>query len=126
MSKYFNGDGSGYNPYEAAATGATLPDDQLPQTTTVFETPQLTADDHVWRQEGYSIMDACQPRTMHCISTGISIGPGRLLHRDGQGKYSIIDETRPELDDKRATPELAKSEADKAEKEWLARQKKKK
>lgn len=73
----------------------TYTDDELaglPQTSQVFEAPNLIFDAHQWRQEGYELHDACSPSTATCVSVGIPIPSGKLLVKKGGG-YDLIDET---------------------------------
>lgn len=70
-----------------------LPDDQLPQTTQVFDAPKMEADAHDWQQQGYHIIDACNPQRHDCHSGGIPIGFGKMLVKK-DGRYDIVDETR--------------------------------
>lgn len=59
--------------------------DNLPQTETIFETPQLDFDKHVWIQEGYQAMDQC------CGHPPVSLPSGKLLIKEN-GRYRLVDE----------------------------------
>lgn len=102
MNRY-NGDGSSWTPEEVA---------ELPSTETVFTPVKMEFDNHIWTQEGYEIIDGCAT----CPRYGVPIPAGTMLVKGEDGLYALIDETRPELDDKRASKELADKEAKKAEK----------
>lgn len=70
------------------------PDDQeLPQTTQVFDAPQMDANGHDWRQEGYAIYDNCSPKTPVCYIGAIPIKNGTMLIKNKEGKYDFINES---------------------------------
>lgn len=66
-------------------------EDDIPQTTKVFDVPQLVVDQHEWRQEGYYIMDACSPGRPDCHNVGIPIPSGNTLIKK-EGRYDLIPE----------------------------------
>lgn len=63
----------------------------LPQTTTVFDVPQLDISAHDWLQQGYHIVDNCNPTRPDCHQGGIPIPTGKTLVKRG-GAYDLVDE----------------------------------
>jgi hypothetical protein len=57
----------------------------LPQTTTVFDVPQLKIDDHIWVQQGNHIIEQCHDHR------GIPIPAGTMLVKGLEG-YKLVDE----------------------------------
>lgn len=69
------------------------PDDQeLPQTTQIFDAPTMDANAHDWQQQGYSIYDNCSPKKPDCYSGGIPIRNGTMLIKK-EGRYDFINES---------------------------------
>jgi hypothetical protein len=66
----------------------------LPQTEKVFEAPKLTANEHEWQQQGYIISDNCQPKRANCPHVGIPIPSGKLLIKNKNGGYELVNERR--------------------------------
>lgn len=70
-----------------------MDDNELPQTSTVFDRPKLEIDQHDFQQQGYMITDVCSPKTAACEPVGIPIPSGKLLIRK-DGHYDLVDERR--------------------------------
>lgn len=56
----------------------------LPQTTHIFEAPEVNLDEHELIQQGYTVTDRC-----HGVS--FNIPSGKTLIKDG-GKYKLVNE----------------------------------
>lgn len=65
--------------------------ENLPQTTKIFDRPEMTFDDHDWQQQGYMITDICSPKRADCHNVGIPIPSGKMLVKRN-GKYDIVPE----------------------------------
>jgi hypothetical protein len=63
----------------------------LPQTPNVFDKPALVFNDHKWIQQGYEVIDDCNPKTPACHPGGIPIPSGKTLVKRGK-EYDLIDE----------------------------------
>jgi hypothetical protein len=61
----------------------------LPQTSMIFQVPDLNLNDHDLRQENYTVYDSC------CNDRPFNIGDGRLLVGQ-KGAYKIVDELAKE------------------------------
>lgn len=85
------------NEYPKAMNGdgTTYVEPETPQTDTVFIPPDLDLNGHKWLQQGYDIIDQCAT----CPRYGIAV-PGMLLVLE-KGRYKLVDESRPELAEKR-------------------------
>lgn len=68
------------------------PEQELPQTTQVFDAPQMDANKHDWKQEAYSIYDTCSPKKPDCYSGQIPIKNGTMLIKNKEGKYDFVAE----------------------------------
>jgi len=65
--------------------------ERLPQTPTVFNQPKLVVNHHDWIQQGYHILDNCNPKTVLCHHGGIPIPVGKTLVKV-DGKYDLVPE----------------------------------
>jgi hypothetical protein len=63
----------------------------LPQIEAVFDQPALEFDTHEWQQQGYHLIDVCNPSSPVCHPGGIQIPYGKLLVKKG-GKYELVNE----------------------------------
>lgn len=66
-------------------------DDNIPQTTAVFDAPRLDFNSHQWRQEGYFVVDACPSKSVGCHTGGLPLPAGSLLVKN-KGVYTLVDE----------------------------------
>lgn len=64
-----------------------IDDENLPQTTQIFDAPEFEFNKHHWVQQGYELIDMCP----NCPRQGVPIPFGKMLVKE-KGVYKLVDE----------------------------------